>query len=252
MSKDLITVSEIQTMAHAVAKSGLFGVTTPEAAFSLMCIAQAEGLHPAIAARDYHIIKGKPCLKADAMLARFQQAGGSVKWSAMTDKKVAGVFSHPQGGSVEIDWTLEMARNAGLTSDTWKKYPRAMLRARCISEGIRTVFPGVVAGAYTPEEVEDFQDRATQEPKDITPERQEPTSDDFNDVITAFQAAMTKAELDKASAKAASFTGKNKDDLRAAYVANLDRIKNPPKQELDDVIDIDPDTGEILDDLEAV
>ena len=31
-----------------------------------------------------------------------------------------------------------------------------MLRARCISEGIRSVYPGCVVGVYTPEEVEDF------------------------------------------------------------------------------------------------
>jgi hypothetical protein len=30
-----------------------------------------------------------------------------------------------------------------------------MLRARCVSEGIRSVFPGVVVGAYTPEEIAD-------------------------------------------------------------------------------------------------
>jgi hypothetical protein len=32
-----------------------------------------------------------------------------------------------------------------------------MLRARCISEGIRAVYPGCVVGVYTPEEVQDFQ-----------------------------------------------------------------------------------------------
>jgi hypothetical protein len=32
-----------------------------------------------------------------------------------------------------------------------------MLRARVISEGIRTVYPGVLTGEYTPEEVMDFQ-----------------------------------------------------------------------------------------------
>jgi hypothetical protein len=31
-----------------------------------------------------------------------------------------------------------------------------MLRARVVSEGIRTVFPGCVVGVYTPEEVNDF------------------------------------------------------------------------------------------------
>jgi hypothetical protein len=50
-----------------------------------------------------------------------------------------------------------MAQDAGLTRNpTWKSYPRQMLRSRCISEGIRTVFPGVVVGTYTPEEVQDM------------------------------------------------------------------------------------------------
>src|SRR5207253_3013162 len=40
--------------------------------------------------------------------------------------------------------------------DNWKNYPRQMLTARVISEGIRTVLPGVVAGVYTPEENQDF------------------------------------------------------------------------------------------------
>lgn len=164
---NIVPISDIERMAQAVAKSRLFGVENQEQAFALMCVAQAEGMHPAIAARDYHIIKGRPSLKADAMLARFQTAGGSVSWKALTETKAVAVFSHKQGGSVEIEWTMEMAKRAGLASnDNWRKFPRAMLRARCISEGIRTVFPGVVAGYYTPEEVEDM---PAQEMRDVTP-----------------------------------------------------------------------------------
>jgi hypothetical protein len=33
-----------------------------------------------------------------------------------------------------------------------------MLRARVISEGIRSVYPGVIVGEYTPEEVGDFRE----------------------------------------------------------------------------------------------
>ena len=155
-----IPVADIARMADAVAKSRLFGVSTPEQAMALMLVAQAEGLHPAIAARDYHIIDNKPALKADAMMARFQAAGGTVKWSAMTDARVAATFSHPAGGSVEIDWDMKRAETAGLGGKAmWKKYPRQMLRSRVISEGIRTVFPGIAVGVYTPEEVIDFDDR---------------------------------------------------------------------------------------------
>jgi hypothetical protein len=153
----LITVDQIQTMANAVVKSQLFGMKTVEQATALMLIAQAEGYHPALAARDYHIIQGRPTLKAETMMARFQQQGGKVEWKTLSDEEVTATFSHPSGGSATITWTFEQARKAGLTGkDNWKNYPRAMLRARVVSEGIRTVFPGVVLGVYTPEEVQDI------------------------------------------------------------------------------------------------
>jgi hypothetical protein len=153
----LITVDQIQTMANAVVKSQLFGMKTVEQATALMLIAQAEGYHPALAARDYHIIQGRPTLKAETMMARFQQQGGRIDWKTLTDEEVTATFSHPSGGSATITWTFEQARKAGLTGkDNWKNYPRAMLRARVVSEGIRTVFPGVVLGVYTPEEIQDI------------------------------------------------------------------------------------------------
>jgi len=165
MSTELVPIADIERMAGAIAKSGFFGVKTVEQAVALMLIAQAEGLHPAIAARDYNVIQGRPALKADAMLARFQQAGGSVNWTELTDKRVSATFTHPQGGSVSIDWDMARAKAAGLDGkDNYKKWPRQMLRARCISEGIRTVYPGVLSGMYTPEEVQDFDSKQAPEP----------------------------------------------------------------------------------------
>lgn len=156
---NIIPFNEIKSMAEVFCKSKLFGVQTPEQAAALMLVAQAEGRHPASVAMDYHIIQGRPSLKADAMLSRFQAAGGHVTWESMTDTKVSAKFCHPQGGKVEIDWTIERAKTAELLTkggSNWKKYPRQMLRARVISEGVRAVFPGVLSGMYTPEEVQDF------------------------------------------------------------------------------------------------
>jgi len=162
MTNALLPISDIEKMAVAVAGSGLFGVKTKEQALSLMLIAQAEGLHPAIAARDYHIIDGRPALKADAMMARFQQAGGRVRWFKVDTAEVSAEFSHPHGGRVTITWTLADAQRAGVAGKgNWLKYPRQMLRARVISEGIRTVYPGVCIGVYTPEEVQDIEVTAT-------------------------------------------------------------------------------------------
>ncbi len=152
---DLVPFAEMSKMAAVAANSRMFGFKTQDEALAIMLLCQGEGLHPAVALRDYHVISGRPSMKSDAMLARFQQAGGSVKWSRYDEAGVSGVFSHPAGGSVEITWTIEQAKAANLSGkDVWKAYPRAMLRARCISEGIRTVFPACIVGVYTPEEVD--------------------------------------------------------------------------------------------------
>jgi len=167
-------------LAESFAKSGMFGLKSPDQALALMALCEAEGLHPAIAVRDYHIIQGKPALKADAMLARFQNAGGRVKWLEMSDERVAAEFSHPAGGTVTIDWDAARAKTAGFWGkDNWKKFPRAMLRARVVSEGIRTVYPGVVVGVYTPEEVQDFDDR----PAHPAPERAAYSDERFAELL---------------------------------------------------------------------
>ena len=167
----LVQFSDIERMGAAIAKSGLFGVKTQDQAVALMLIAQAEGLHPAVAARDYHVIQGRPALKADAMMARFQAAGGKVRWNELTEAKVSATFSHPSGGEATIEWTFEEAKRIGLaTKENWQKFPRAMLRSRVVSEGIRTVYPGCVVGTYTPEETQEFAEPQRRDsPIDITP-----------------------------------------------------------------------------------
>lgn len=146
-------------LAKAFADSKLFGMTDPNQVLALMAICESEGIHPAKAVQEYHIIQGRPALKADAMMARFQAAGGKVNWEVYTDERVTGSFSHPNGGSLSVTWTIEQARSIGLVKpgSGWQKFPRAMLRSRCISEGIRSVYPGSVTGFYSPEEVQDFE-----------------------------------------------------------------------------------------------
>lgn len=204
-----VSFQQLERMAHAVAKSGLFGAKQPEQALALMLLAQAEGMHPAIAARDYHVINGRPALKADTMLARFQQAGGSVRWVKYSDTLCAAIFAHPQAGQVEVEWSIERAERAGLTKNpTWRSYPRAMLRARCISEGVRTCFPGVAVGTYSVEEAQDM------EPVDITPVS----------VERALQAASSKpatalTEGEVADHMAALDSAADVTDLAAAFSA---------------------------------
>lgn len=232
MSTALITVDQVERMAVAVAKSGLFGVKTPDQAMALMLISQAEGLHPALAARDYHVINGRPTLRADAMLARFQTAGGRVEWGEYTDTRVVGTFSHPSGGSVRVEWTTKMAQDAGLTRNpTWKSYPRQMLRARCISEGIRTVFPGVVVGTYTPEEAEDMTPaqrtvRDMGDVEEVAPPPPPPPAVDVDKLVETIQSAVTLEFLELLRPEMRRVPkGKERDRVVAAVQRRADEIR---------------------------
>ena len=153
----MVPLEQIGMMAKAVSDSGLFGIKSEAAAFSLMCIAQADGIPPIKAAVQYHIIDGKPALKSEAMLARFQASGGKIRWKERTPQRCTLWLSHPQAGEIEVTWDIERAKAAGLAGrNTWKAYPAQMMSARCISEGIRALYPACVGGFYTPEEVRDL------------------------------------------------------------------------------------------------
>ena len=154
MSNALVPLTEMQTMAAACAKSGLFGAKTPEQALTIMLLAQAEGRHPMSAAKDYDIINGKPAKKAEAMMRDFLAQGGKVEWHKYADDGCDATFTHPQGGSVRVDWNKARMEKAKIANEAmYSKFPRPMYRARCISEGVRTVCPGATGGLYVPDEV---------------------------------------------------------------------------------------------------
>jgi hypothetical protein len=160
--------ADMQRMAVAIAKSGLFGVKDADQALSLMMIAQAEGKHPALIARDYDVIQGRPAKKSEAILRDFQASGGRVEWHQRDDKGASATFSHPLAPKpVKIDWDLARAKQAGLMDKNggmYVKYPRQMLSARCISEGCRAIAPSATSGFYTPEETRDMEAPAPAQP----------------------------------------------------------------------------------------
>lgn len=155
----MFTFQDIEKMAESAIKTGFFpGVKTKDEAVTLMTMAQAEGLHPIVGLRMFHIMAGRPVMRAEAMLARFQQAGGKVQWVSVTADECKAKFMAPGvDGAYEAKWTLKMGQEAGLAGNAqWKKFPQAMLKARAISDGVRSAMPAVVVGVYTPEEVADF------------------------------------------------------------------------------------------------
>ena len=155
---NIVAVQDMAVMADSIVKSGFYGFKTKEQVMAVMLVAQAENKHPASVVQEYDIIQGKPALKSQAILARFQLSGGSVQWDELTPKRVIGTFKHPQGGTLTVEWTIEMARQAGIYREGsgWSKYPEDMLRARVISRAVRSIYPACILGHYATEEVMDF------------------------------------------------------------------------------------------------
>lgn len=158
MSDSALTfpLADVQQMAAVVAKSKLFGTKTEDEAMALMLLAQAEGMHPMRAVQQYHIIQGRPAMKSEAILARFQAAGGVVRWLVSDADEAKATFTTAAREEITVHWTMDRAKAAGLAGkDNWKSYAPQMLRARCIAEGVRAVAPGCILGLAAVEEVED-------------------------------------------------------------------------------------------------
>jgi hypothetical protein len=157
---EVIPFSDMERMASALAKSGLFAIKTPDQAIALMLVAQSEGRHPASVAAEMDVIQGRPALKSQAALARFQSAGGKIQWVTRNDNECTIEGSHPSGGTLRVTWTMERAEAAGLTGkSTWRQYPTAMLSARAQAELVRALYPACLSGQYLVEEVSDFDSR---------------------------------------------------------------------------------------------
>ena len=157
-TNDLIEISK------RVAGSGLLGSKDENQIFTLMMLAYKDGINPVQASMDYHIIQGKPALSSQATLVRFQKAGGKIKYLKRTDNECTIEFSHEQAGELTITWNMERVRQAGLNlnKQNWKQYPRQMLAARCIAEGVRALYPACLDGLYLVEEVQDFEANSPQ------------------------------------------------------------------------------------------
>lgn len=157
-------ITAIKEMGSMIAESGMFGCTKHEQGMVLAMQCMAEGKAPLELAKTYHIVEGKLSMRADAMLGRFLTTGGKVKWVKRDNTSVEAEFSYGDSQNIPISANLEEMKAIGVAVDktgknlktNWARFPRQMLTARVISEGVRLLAPQLIAGVYTPEEVQDF------------------------------------------------------------------------------------------------
>jgi len=168
-------LAAIKTLGEAFKTSPMLGLTTPGDGVVLAMTCMADGITPLDFIRKYHIIEGRPSMRADAMTAEFRRRGGKVRWLQLGDSGTAEAEFEFEGQTLRMAFTLDDARKLlGKGKDgkdridkpggNWEKDPGAMLRARLTSKAIRILAPEIVAGVYTPEEVQDFADDVAVKP----------------------------------------------------------------------------------------
>jgi hypothetical protein len=152
---NIIEYKDVENIADAFVKSGLFSDTKEKASAVVKILAGQEiGIGPFAAMSGINIILGKLTVSAGIMAAAVKR---SAKYNyvirSLTDQLCELEFFEDGVSVGTSSFTIEDARKAG--TKNIEKYPRNMLFARAISNGIRWFAPDVFSSTvYTPGELD--------------------------------------------------------------------------------------------------
>lgn len=149
-------------LAKTMFASKMFaGYGNDAAVLSTVMLGRELGL-PAIASlRQIHVIEGRHGLSAQLMVALVMRSGLAEYFHPVEVSDTSVTYETKRKGapsSVKLTHTIEMARQAQLVkpNSNWEKVPTDMLVARCSSRLCRLVYPDIIGGLYTPEELREI------------------------------------------------------------------------------------------------
>lgn len=150
---------EMKAQATDLVRSGMLPncIKKPEQAIAIMQKGAELGVPPMYAFAHIHVIQGKPTMSAELMMAQIHKHQPNAQINILRyDNEACEIEAiRPNCKPAKFSFTIEDAKRAELLSNpTWRKYPRAMLRSRCVSEMARTLFSDCISGvSYTAEEI---------------------------------------------------------------------------------------------------
>ena len=147
-------------LAKMLANSRLYSAYgSPEAIMAIVLRGRALGLDATTALASFHVIEGKPSMSAALMIGLVHRSGKALFFDCIDSTSEKAVWVTKRVGSQHESrntFTMDDAKRAGLgTKGNWAKYPAEMLRWRAASALARMVYPDIVAGLYTPDELTD-------------------------------------------------------------------------------------------------
>ena len=183
---------EAREMAEVAVRCGYYGLRTAEEALIILMTGRELGLTTTQSLRGIYVVKGKPMVSADAMVACVVADPRCEYWQPVESTAERCVIRVKRRGMPEPVtgiFTMEDAKAAQLTgSDMYRKYPRVMLRHRCAAELVREVFPDVILGIYCEGEIDGVAPPSGFVTEPVTIVRDDaPALNAAHDALTAFR-----------------------------------------------------------------
>ena len=147
------TIDDLTRLSAMLAKSGFFSDTREAAQCGVKVLAGLELGFPTIASMcGIHIINGKPTLGAHLMAAAVKRSGKYNYRVTQHDNNGCVIAFYENGEMIgESSFTKQDAVAAGAldgkNAHTWKKFPRNMMFARAMSNGVRWYCPDIFTGS---------------------------------------------------------------------------------------------------------
>lgn len=155
------SIDDLSRLSVMLAKSGFFSDAKEAAQCGVKVLAGLELGFPTIASMcGIHIVNGKPTLGAHLMAAAVKRSSKYNYRVTRHDNEGCTIAFYENGEIIgESSFTRDDAAAAGAidgkNAHTWKKYPRNMMFARAMSNGVRWYCPDIFAGpVYTPDELD--------------------------------------------------------------------------------------------------
>lgn len=159
------SVAELQIIGELFDQSGMFGCVHKGQGLVLAMTCHMENKTPIEFNEIYHLIDGKPSMRADAMLVNLEKHGGNYKILKRDGDSASAEFTYKGRVFVSsMSWAEAQQepyiyeRDGKTFKKNWRT-PRARMQtlwARVVSDGVRTVCPLANKGSCTPEENQDI------------------------------------------------------------------------------------------------
>lgn len=140
---------------------------TPQGVLSTVLVGRELGLPAMASLRSIHNIDGRHTLSSALMAALVLRSGLAEFFEPVSFSATEATFETQRKGArnpVRLTHTIEMARQAWPKTEEkwlasgWGKNPTDMLVARAQARLARLVYPDLLAGLYTPEELADMRE----------------------------------------------------------------------------------------------